>query len=140
MIDGLIKIVIESIKEITGGNALDLTIYFSILVLFFWLFKEFRNKLIDEETSIREKENNVLMEFLELEFELEQFYSNKSNFEKLKEKLVKVYPYLSYSLSKKISSFNIEMENEVIRDFINDIVSEKNIIKSNQLDYFSNSL
>lgn len=139
MIDGLLKLIIDSLKELSGDNVLDLTIYLSSIVLFIWLYKEFKNKLIEEEKAKKDKENNVLIEFIELEFELRKFSIDKSNFDILKEKLVGIYPYLSYQLSKKVSNFRLEMENEDISNFMEELIKERNVIKYNQLNEFSNT-
>lgn len=128
------KIIIDGIKEVSGDNILDLTIYIAAIILFIWLFKEFRIKLIEEQKTTKEKESDVLIDFIDLEFELKQFINDKSNFDKLREKLTKIYPNLSYQLSKKVSNFRLEMENDEIKEFLEGLVNEKNNIKYNQLN------
>ncbi|MGN7178160.1 hypothetical protein [Cytobacillus sp. SAFR-174] len=134
----IIKIIFNGITEIFGNNLLDLIVYLAILALFLWLYKQFRIKLIEDEKYRREEETIILMRFLELEFELNNFYSSKSNFDKVKECLVNVYPYLTYDNSKKVEEFNLNMSDETILGFINDIRREKNGIKYNQFNEIAN--
>lgn len=133
----VIKIVIEGIKKLFGDNYVNLILYLSILILALWLYKEFRIKMVEDEKIRKEKINNILVLLMDLEFELNDFIRNKSNFEKLKEKLISAYPYLSYKLSEKVSDFNPDLEETRIKEFLKELREEKSRYKINQFDELS---
>lgn len=131
------KVVFEGIKQLFGNNYVDLILYLSILLLALWLYREFRNKMVEDEKVRNEKVNSLLVILTDLEFELDEYMRTKSNFEKLKEKLINAYPFLSYNLSKKVSNFNPSIEDAYINKFIKELKEEKNGLKYNQHDGFS---
>ncbi|TDK61734.1 hypothetical protein E2K98_12655 [Bacillus salipaludis] len=133
----IVSTIIDELKQLFGNNTINLLVFFAFLFLVIWLYKEFRNKMVEDERVRKEKINTILVELTDLEFELDEFIRNKSNFEKLKEKLIKVYPHLSYQLSEKVNKFTPDVEEAFIKEFKKELNVEKGLIKLNQNDEIS---
>lgn len=126
--------IIEIITKLFGDNYIDFLIYMSLLFVIIWLFKEFKNKVDNEEKNKNEKIETILTVLIDLKFEVKDFYSNRGNFSVLKEKLAKAAPYVSYELCQDIYKFSREVTETKIKEFINQLSEEIDAYKREQND------
>jgi hypothetical protein len=130
----VINVIIEGIKALIGNNPIGVILYLSTLFLFIWLYKEFRKTSLDIEQENRARINSHMLSLLDLEFELSNFLEDKTNKDTLIEKLKAAYPIMTIELSKKVSKFTSNVDNQFIKEFILEIRSERNGMKERQND------
>lgn len=128
------QLILKTITELFGGNSVDFLIYMSLLFVTIWLFKEFKNRVDNEGRSKSEKIETILTVLIDLRFEVNDFCLNRDNLQIIKEKLAKAAPYLSYELCQDIYKFSGEVNENEIKEFINQLTKEIDIYKSEQND------
>lgn len=130
--DGIGQLILKTITELFGNNYIYFLIYVSLLFVTIWLFREFKNKVDNEEKNKKEKIETILTILIDLKFEVKDFYQNKDNLKIVKEKLVKASPYLSYELCQDIYKFSEQINENEITEFISKLSVEIDTYKSEQ--------
>ncbi|AVQ98359.1 hypothetical protein OBCHQ24_04815 [Oceanobacillus iheyensis] len=130
----ILNVVIEGIRDLFKDNYLDLVFYLSTLLMFFYLFKHFKNSLKESDDSKKEQVQKQLIVLTNLEFELEEYKRSGANFELLKEKLINATPYISYELNRDVRNIRPNMDANAINDFLKVLRVEIDGCKYIQID------
>ncbi|KGR89363.1 hypothetical protein [Lysinibacillus boronitolerans] len=131
----LATLLIETIKGLFGEDKISMIFYFGILLVSVLLFKEFKNKISEEAKNKNEQLDIALKNMLDLKFEL-IIYKNSSkaqeDYDKLKNKLLNSFPYVSYKLSRELRNVHNNISDLKIDELATILDNEIDGLKSNQ--------